>query len=189
MSTKDRPTVPSDAEYLAALYERHVGVMYKTALECLDDDDAKDAVVHDALLRMYGKIAVLRALDERAVPAYIASVVRHVALERRRRQNTERRRFVPADLTELSELPSGHSLEDDYAEREAHGERLRRMWEALGELSDGDRDLLIGKYASGKSDAELARMLGIKPESIRKKLTRAKQRARRIILRKEAGEE
>ena len=60
------------------------------------------------------------------------------------------------------------------------------MRQALEELSDDDRALLLGKYASGRSDEELARMLGVRPDSIRKKLHRARQRAQRIILRKEA---
>lgn len=178
-----------DMELVGSLYERYMGVMYKTALESLDDDSLAGSVVHDAVLRLLRKADTLRGLDERAVPVYIASVVRYVALEAKRRRRTERKRFVEADAALLESIPAAGSMEDDLAERETRDSRVRYMWEALSELSETDRELLIGKYAAGRSDAELARALGVRPDSIRKKLTRARQRAKRIILRKEADRE
>lgn len=177
----------TDMELVGSLYERYMGIMYKTALEILDDDTLAGSVVHDAVLRLVRKADTLRGLPERAVPVYIASVVRFTALEAGKKQRMEHRRFVEADAADLERIPAVGSMEDDIAERETRDSRVRYMWEALGELSEADRELLIGKYAAGRSDAELARAFGIKPESIRKKLTRARQRAKKLILRKEAS--
>lgn len=186
MDRRKRPSA-ADMELVGALYQRYMGIMYKTALENLDDDALKDAVVHDALIRLAHKADTLRGLDANAAPVYIASVVRFVALEARRKQRRERKRVIAVDLAGLEGIPSGASMEDELAEREAMSERLQYMWEALGELSEPDRELLIGKYAAGRSDEDLARALGIKPDSVRKKLSRARERAKRLILRKEAA--
>lgn len=180
----------ADMEFLSALYERHMGVMYKTALELGVRDSAdRDAVLHDALLRLPDKLDVLRGMNERARAAYLSSVVRYVVLHMLERRRIERRYMADAPVEELTALPDAASLEDDFVARETRRRRLRHMWEALDELPEGDRELLIEKYIDGKTDAELARQYGVRPESIPKKLTRAKRRARRIILGKEGGHE
>ena len=181
----DRIATPADMEFIFSLYERHKGVMYKTALDMdVRDEDRRNDAVHEALLRLPDKIDTLRSLGDKGRAAYMASVVRNVIRAWNRRGRVERVRLVDADVSELTEL-SDDGFETELIEREARRQRLVFMWEALGELSESDRALLIAKYVDGKSDAEIARRLGKSPSSIPQKLTRAKRRARRLILRKE----
>ena len=177
----------TDMEFVAGVYERHKGVMYKTALECLSDSTEKDAVVHDAVVRLASHADTLRRLNEKALAVYVASTVRSVALNHERRQQTERRHIVDADFSDLDDLSAGPSYEDLYVEAEAGRDRLHYLREALSEIDETDRELLVGKYLAGESDEDLARRLGIKPESVRMKLTRARRRVRRIIEEKEGG--
>lgn len=177
----------TDMEFVAGVYERHKGVMYKTALECLSDSTEKDAVVHDAVVRLASHADTLRRLNEKALAVYVASTVRSVALNHERRQQTERRHIVDADFSDLDDLSAGPSYEDLYVEAEAGRDRLHYLREALSEIDETDRELLVGKYLAGESDEDLARRLGVKPESVRMKLTRARRRVRRIIEEKEGG--
>lgn len=175
----------ADMALTAALYERHLGLIYKTALELLDDAEEKDAVAHETLLRLLRRAETLRGLDERAAAVYVAATARSVALDERRRRAAERRRRAEDDPEALDARLDGEDPESALIAREQRETRLRCLWEALAELSDTDRALLLGKYAAGRSDAELAAQFGVRESSIPKKLTRAKERARRIILRKE----
>lgn len=177
---KNRPFSPADAEYVFSLFERHKGVMYKTALDLRVGSDQRDDVVHDALLQLVSYAQELRDMGERSRVAYMASAVRSVVFNRNARGRVEKRR-----RGELCYEPAAAAPEEEYIEREAHRLRLQNMWLALDELSERDRLILIEKYIDGKSDCALAAELHITEASLRKKLTLAKRRARRIIQGKE----
>lgn len=177
----------SDTAFLSEIYEKHKGIMYKTALECSGAGADKDGIVHDSLLRLAQHIDTLRQLNDHALAVYVATTVRSVAFNGERRKRTERRRLVDADVSELESVEFMPSYEEQYIEAEAHRDRLRYLRESLAELDDTDRELLVGKYIAGQSDDELARRFGIKPESVRMKLTRARRRVRKMIERKEGG--
>ena len=180
---------PADEAFMSSLFERHKGIMYKTALDMdIRDETMRNAVVHEALTRLPDKLDTLRGLGERGRAAYMATVVRFVILEWSRRRSVRRRYVIDADISALADTAPGVGFEDEYIEGETLRSRLTFMWQALDELSETDRRLLIEKYIDGRSDPELAAALGITQASLRKKLTLAKRRARRLILRKE-GEE
>ena len=117
----------------------------------------------------------------------MATTVRSVAFNSERRKRTERRRLVDADVSELESVEFMPSYEEQFIEAEVHRDRLRYLRESLAELDETDRELLVGKYIAGQNDDELARRFGIKPESVRMKLTRARRRVRKMIERKESG--
>lgn len=177
---------PADQEFLSSLFERHKGVMYKTALDMgVRDAEMKNAVVHEALIRLPDKLDTLRGLGEKGRAAYVSSIVRYVIMEWSRRRHTHMRYVVDADISELLNTAPGVGFEEDYLERETRRGRLNLMWEAMAEISDADRRILIGKYIDGKSDYALAAELHITEASLRKKLTLAKRRVRKIIQGKE----
>ena len=187
MSSAMRPARDTDMALVADIYERHKGIMYKTALECIGDDSDKSVVVHDAIVRLAEHADTLRRLNDSALAVYVAATVRSVALNRERRKALERRIIMDVDISEVDDIDSGPTYEERFIEAEAHRDRLRYLREALSELSDTDRELLVGKYMSGESDEALARRFGVSPESVRMKLTRARRRAKAIIERKESG--
>ena len=183
-------TALSDEErrFFSELFTRHAGILYKTALDLgLTKKDERDDAVHEALLRLPKHLATLRAMSERARAAYLASVLRSVVLDRRDRERLERRHAAELEPEALEALPDDEDLEEAFLEREMKSVRARQLWEALAALSDDDRALLIAKYVDRRSDYELAAALGLSPESIPKKLTRAKRRAKAILLAKEAN--
>jgi len=60
-------------------------------------------------------------------------------------------------------------------------ERVVMVRAALGELSDGDREILLLKYAENWSYIEISEHLGVSHSAVEARLHRARQRLRRII--------
>lgn len=170
------------------IYERHKGIMYKIARENVREPADADDAVSNALLRLFRNAGKLRQLSEKALVSYIVDTVHSAAVDGERRRRTEQRLFVSADTDEYGPAEIAPSVEEAYAAQERDQVRLRHLREALDELPEPDRTLLVGKYIDGESDALLASRLGVKPASVRMKLTRARKRARRIIERKEDGD-
>lgn len=177
------------AGYISELYDTYRGLMYSTAYKYCGADVDAEAAVNDAILRLAKHADTLRALDEPALAVYIACTVQSVALNKRRRLGVERRRMADRDIGELSALGSAASPEDEYIEKETRRERLRHLREALAELGEADRELLTAKYLGGADDAALAARYGITEGSVRSRISRAKKRARRIMERKEGGDD
>ncbi len=54
-------------------------------------------------------------------------------------------------------------------------ERRQELFAKFQELHETDQQLLFGRYLMDMTDADLAKLLGCKPSSVRMKLTRARR--------------
>lgn len=184
MRRTPRPATSADKELVQALFEQHKGIMYKTARANVRDPAEADDVVNEALMRLFRSAEKLSGMDRPAVAAYVANTVFTTAVDNERRHVAERRRAERAAAVMPEDIYPGP--EEGFFEREERSGRVRLLHEALSELPEADRILLLGKYVEGVSDRALAARIGVKPASVRMKLTRARQRVRGIIERKEA---
>lgn len=187
LSVKKRTPTQEDVELAWTTCRENRGIMYKTALNYLSDPRWKDDVFHDAVVRLAEHADRLRAANSAQRAVYAVGVVRSVALNFERRLSTEGRLFRSGDVGELFAGVSTPGPEEALAERDFRDRRLTYLRQALEELDAEERSLLVEKYLLGTDDETLARRLGIKPASVRMKLTRARRQLRRLIERKEGG--
>ena len=175
----------ANAAYLEGLYREYRGLLYATARRCCGTELDAEAAVHDAILRLARHLDTLRRLDPDALAVYLAATVQSVTLNQRRRLNTERRRQTELDPETLEAAEAAPDPETALIERDERDAALRRLREALAELRESDRELLVEKYYAGLDDAALAAKYGISESGVRSRLSRARRRARRIMARKE----
>ena len=183
MAKEKSPPSAADMQTAAAIYERHKGMMLKTASEHLADVTLAEDIVHDAVLRMAANADTLRSLDDRAQARYAKLTVRSAAADLARRTRGEQ----PLPEGEEAEALPGPGPEAELIERDTLSRRLTLLERAMDELPAADRELLVGRYLLGLGDEELARRLRIKPRSVAMKLTRLRRALRRSIEREEGG--
>jgi RNA polymerase sigma-70 factor (ECF subfamily) len=133
-----------------------------------------------------------RYLDEQPIPFYpwlrqiawerLAKLhQRHVAARRRAVGREERQPLAVPDesIQELAErfVASGTNP----SERLVREELKRRVHNALGELSETDRELLVLRYLEQLTPREARAVLGIGEEAFAKRHLRAIQRLRRVL--------
>lgn len=126
--------------------------------------DAED-LVHDALVRIIDHIAVFRNLEPRQQLVYASVTIRNLAYN------------LYAQLGKLDQKAFWEAMEpveqpDEILEHRQREEKIRFVWSRL-DLEE--RMLLEQKYILHWSDEMLARQLGIQPQSVRMRLTRAKR--------------
>lgn len=160
----------SSREFMIRLYESCVSRMHLEAGNYLSEKADVEDVVSDAVVKLVEKIDLLRQLDEAKRLPYAITTVRHMAYRHLRRKN-------------LLQMTSFDTLEDvltapaeDADDRILKEQRNARLRELLGALPTEDLLLLEEKYILLWSDAEIAETLGIQPNSLRMRLTRAKRR-------------
>ena len=166
----------SSREFMLRFYESSVKRMYFEAGKYLTHTEDVEDIVSDAVVRLVDKIDLLLELDERKRLAYAVITVRHLALNLLRRGNL--RQTVDLDALAQS-LPAEDSLTpEERLLREQRSAMLRTLFDSLCE---DDRLILEEKYLLLWSDTEIAGAFGIQPDSVRMRLSRARNRVAKAL--------
>ena len=165
--------------FFVDLYLRYKETMMGIAMKYVRDRPAAEDIVHDAVVRLIEKEALLATLDGCTLTAYIVYTVRNTSISYLRRQKRDRRRLIdPEDGQEALSVADLSPLPEEAVLMNERADEFGRAWMALPEET---RSLLAGKYLLGLSDAELAEQYGCRPDSIRMKLTMARRQALKIL--------
>lgn len=164
----------SDREFMTRIYLDHVRLMYSEMRKISDNRGIMDDVLQDSLIRLIGKIDVLKEMDETKRINYIITTVRN-----RMRNYCRDHKKDPTISLDDEDCSYRHTLytEDDTEDtifRQEQVERLHSIWPLL---SMQTQQLLEEKYILGYSNEEIAREFGVKPASVRMMLTRARKEA------------
>lgn len=159
---------------MKALHDEHAAALWSYCVRLVSGDRARaQDVVQETLIRAWRHPAVLDQ-SERSARAWLFTVARRLVID-----DWRSRRAHPEILTDT--IPEART--DDGTDR------LLQSWvvaDALHQLSDDHRQVIVECFYRGRSVAEAARQLGI-PEGTVKSRTHYALRALRLVL-EEMGE-
>ena len=164
----------NDREFMTALFLQYERLMYKEIYQITSDIWETEDILQSALVKLIDKITLLRTLDSKRLINYLISTVKNTAYNHMNRKKPafsfDEMRDVEAD-DEISEF-------EDRMELNFQLERLANVWPLLDQRS---KYVLEAYYILEKHPEEIARDLGIKANSIRMILSRARKRAYRLM--------
>ena len=165
----------SQVELMQTLHAQHAAALWSYSLRLTGGDPVRaEDLVQETLLRAWRHPKVLDQ-SERSARAWLCTVARNLAIDEWR----SRRSQVEVVTDSLPEDPNAPDETD----------RRLQAWvvaDALAQLSDDHRAVLVECYYRGHSVAEAARTLGI-PEGTVKSRSHYALRALRLVL-EEMGE-
>ena len=153
----------ADARAFATLYAREKGALYGFLLRLSRDPHVAADLFQNVWLKLARHAARLR--PDSNLRAWLFTVARREYLSFRRAQ--------ALDLSRVLAFGTEPPAEDDSVERGA--ERLA-LAAALGQLADGDREVLLLAGAEGLDTEAAAGVLGISEVAFRQRLARARRR-------------
>jgi RNA polymerase sigma-70 factor, ECF subfamily len=177
---------PSDGELLRCaregdpaafrtLVRRHDRYLYRVARSVLADDYEAEDVVQQTYLQAFTKLHAFRGAA--SLRTWLTRITLNEAIRRRRRQRSTVSLEAVEAARERDQSPD--------PERAAARSQIRKMLEAaIDDLPAAFRTVLILRDVEEASIAQTARVLGIKPETVRTRLHRA-----RSMLRERLGEQ
>ena len=131
--------------------------------------DAEDAVQSACIKvgRCWPRVADLRTAAQQR--AYLIATVTNEALQIRRQPHRQRELFVIDDIDPawIPDFPGGRG--------HAAREHLRRVWQAISELPDGNRQV-VSLFAAGYEYGEIAEMLDIEISTVRSHVSSARRK-------------
>ncbi len=159
-----------------AIMQRHNRRLYRVARGILGSDVEAEDVVQDGYLQAFTRLDTFRG--EARLSTWLTRIVMNEALGRVRR----RRRLVDLSALEQAEggqaqilmFPQPSPTQDP--EAEAGRAQLRRMVEhAVDELPEAFRSVFMMREVEEMSIEETASFLGIRPETVKTRLHRARR--------------
>lgn len=160
-STAQGSSVTEESVDLAALYEAHHLSMVRLARLLVDDLATAEDVVQDAFLGMHRRKGGLR--DPGAAVGYLRRAVVNQA------RSTLRRRRTVREHLRVAEPDVGPPADTEVLLSEEHQEVLA----AVNELPTRQREVLVLRYWSELSEAEIADALGISKGTVKSQASRA----------------
>lgn len=162
-----------DKAFFLRFYEENKGFLFYTAQKYTDDPGDCEDIVQESILRLLKNVSTLRSLERNQAFKYIALTVRSAFLDHQRKKHTAQ--MLTADDGMLEAL----------FREEQPDSPLSAYLEVMAlkqSLPPRDWMVLEGRYILGYSYEELSEQLGLTQENIRMIVSRAKEKARKLLL-------
>lgn len=150
----------------AQLYELYRNPMYIMAQGILRDEQLAEDAVHNAFIKIMRYLETIDEDECHKTKNLIVMIIRSTAIDlyrKRKRQST-----VRLDEAEMIEVHSEMDAQTD----------LDSLKETIKALPDKQRDVLELKFFYHYTNAEIAKLLSISEETVRKRLERARGKLR-----------
>lgn len=147
------------------LYERYRKLMYYTANKVLGDTRDSEDIVHDAFLKV---IEIMDKIDDPKSPqtkALLVTITENKAIDLYRRRRLKKMVSFEEEYIGVPE-PSGIEQVEESSQ----------LVKAIASLSGKYREVLLLKYAQGYSMEEIAGMLSMSMENVKKTIQRARKK-------------
>lgn len=158
--------------FMEQLYMQYKRLIYSQIYKLTIDDYEADEIAQDSLVHLIEKVELLQSLPRDKLVNYIISTVKYTGYAFFRKKKRFEFISFDADETVWCESTSFQLGLDEMIIQKMESEQLYITW---SQLKERDQMLLNMKYILERSNAEIADVLGVKSESVRMLLTRAKR--------------
>ena len=166
-----------DRDFMENLYRNHYRLMYSVAWKYIQESSLVEDVVSDSCLGLMGKIGTLRTLADKQLCVYIVTTVRNTSINAVNRRARMNRVFAAGD-EEIAEAPDGGM---DFTNKIVLEEELAAVMRAIRMLPEKEQQIMRMKFSQEMSDEAIAGEVGLSVNSIRKYVSRARNRIKAAL--------
>lgn len=150
------PATRPDEELMRALYHEHAGPLFGYVLRLVAGDRHRaEDVVQETLLRAWRSADQLGRATGSLRP-WLVTVARRIVIDAHRSRSA---RPKEVDATSLESMPAADEMERTL--------RLMTIADAMADLTDAHREVLVATYFGGRTVNEAADELGIPAGTVR----------------------
>lgn len=162
---------------LERLYNKYRDMMFYVSYNILYDKFLAEDAVQQSFVQAYNYLDKIDENNCRKTRNFFVTVCRNVSIN-----IYNKRKNISTDELDEDTAPDDVNICDIVISSES----LERLHKIIGELKPIYQEVIFLKYSHGFSVAEIAEMKGIKPETIQKRIERAKKQLL-VLLSKEGG--
>ena len=165
MSLIDSDESKDKFESLYLKYRKH---MKHIAMKILGEEHLAEDAVHNAFVKIISNLEKFSEIDCQETRNLIVIIIRSVSIDMYRKRN---RAFENTDI-----LDKEISIETDFSIIE-----VDNILKEIDALPDIYKDILLLKVEYGYKDREIAKLLGIKIDTVSKRLERARKQLKKQL--------
>lgn len=158
--------------FMERLYLKYNKLMYSQAYQLTQDSYEVEEIVQESLVHLIEKVDLLQTLPRDRLVNYLISTTRYTGYAFFRKKHKVEVVSIDEDEAAWYDGSAFQEGLDELMIQKLEGEQLHQVW---SHLKERDQLLLNMKYILDQSNETIAEVLGVKPESIRMLLTRAKR--------------
>lgn len=164
-----------DHQAFAALIRHHERTALAVAYAATGDAASAGDATQEAFLRAWQRLAALK--DDAKFPTWLCGITRNVAIDLRRREQRDIRLPGLAESGSVGRENEEQQISDPAAELEQR-ETSQRIDDALWQLDDVARTMVVLRYYEGLSSHAIAALLATTSTAVDMRLSRARQTLR-----------
>lgn len=161
-----------DAAAFESLVNRHIRAAHGVALAVLGETADADDAVQDAFLSAMQHLDSCSPAEK--FRAWLLTIVRNRAFDLKRRGRVR--------AVEMLEEGTAHTRDPSPLEMTERSELNARLSEAIGTLTDTQREVLMMHDVEGWKHADIASLLGLAESTVRVHLLHARRRLRKLLI-------
>jgi RNA polymerase sigma-70 factor (ECF subfamily) len=164
-----------DNEAFRLIMQRHNRRLYRIARAVLRNDGEAEDAVQEAYVRAFTHLAEFRG--DASLATWLSRIVLNEALGRIRRRRGERDlTAVENPMPQADIIPFPLAAPSPDPERSVAQRQIQQMLEhAIDDLPDDFRTVLVARIIEDMSVEETASLLGLRPETVKTRLHRARK--------------
>jgi RNA polymerase sigma-70 factor (ECF subfamily) len=177
-----RLAIGRDSDAFRTIMERHNRRLYRLARAVVDDDSEAEDIVQEAYVLAFASLAKFRG--EASLATWLMRITLNEALGRlrRRRPTVDLAMLDSAEGNEPQVMPFPSAVPPSDPESSAAREEIRRLLErAIDKLPEDFRVVFVMRDVEDLSIAETADLLGVRPETVKTRLHRARRLLRQTL--------
>lgn len=158
------------------LRQRHGSLVYSTARREVGDSDMAEDVAQAVFLLLIRKAPQMRS--SRSIAGWLFQTARLTARNAKQQEARRQRREQEAQQMQHSQALEQRGAEEMWASIEPF------LHDALGALSDKERQAVLLRLFENRPAPEVARLLGISPNAAQMRVSRGVEKMRRFLLKR-----
>ena len=173
-----RRAAARDAGAFRTIMQTHNRKLYRIARSIVQDDSEAEDILQEAYVRAFAHLEQFRG--DSSLATWLSRIVMNEALARlRSRRAAGNRMAIDAPHPQAEIIPFPHAASTDDPERTmAQREILRLVEQATDNLPEVYRIVFITRVIEGMSVEDTADILGLRPETVKTRLHRARRLVR-----------
>ena len=152
------------------IYSTYKKQMYYTANNILKDSHLAEDAVHNAFLRIINNLEKIEDINSHKTKGLIVIIVKNVSIDIYRKNKKERDNTIFID-----------DLDDINGYDEINKNDIGDLEIAISKLPENYTQVFLLKFSHELTDNEISEILDIKPDNVRKRISRGREKLKNIL--------
>nr|WP_296109067.1 sigma-70 family RNA polymerase sigma factor [uncultured Terrisporobacter sp.] len=152
------------------IYSTYKKQMYYTANNILKDSHLAEDAVHNAFLRIINNLEKIEDINSHKTKGLIVIIVKNVSIDIYRKNKKERDNTIFID-----------DLDDINGYDEINKNEIGDLEIAISKLPENYKQVFLLKFSHELTDNEISEILDIKPDNVRKRISRGREKLKNIL--------